>query len=112
METVESLDLYKEYKSKRAEPMAMHPRIQVHGIATKVGPDPYALPSIEIAEDIDAHSRVLCVLPLQDYLKLRHVHRGDEVVIEGNPIGYVAGSLNYVVLKRSKVIYINKKQKK
>ena len=110
MKTVESLDLYKEYKSREGQAMSMDPRIQIHGIATKVGPDPYALPSIELAEDKDAHSRVLCVLPLQSYLKLRHVHRGDEVVIEGNPIGYVAGSLNYVVVKRSKVINVKRKQ--
>lgn len=108
MDTVEALDIYKEYKAKRSEGMGIGPRMQIHGIATKVGPDPYALPSIELAENSDAHSRVLCVLPLQNYLKLRHVHRGDEVVIEGNPIGYVAGNLNYVVVKRSKVINVNR----
>lgn len=111
MKTVEALDLYNEYKAKRGESMELGPLTQVHGIATKVGPDPYALPSIELAEDKDAHSRVLCVLPLQSYLKLRHVHRGDEVVIEGNPIGFVAGRLNYVVVKRSKVVNVNGKQK-
>lgn len=111
IKSVEALDLYQEYKAQRSEAMSMGPRIQIHGIATKVGPDPYALPSVELAEDKGVHSKVLCVLPLKDYLKLRHVHRGDEVVIEGNPIGYVAGSLNYVVVKRSKVVSVNKVQK-
>lgn len=106
MKTVEALDLYTDYKSRDDETMVMGPRIEIHGIATKVGPDPYALPSVELAEDKGAHSRVLCVLPLKDYLKLRHVHRGDEVVVEGNPLGYVRGSLNYVVIKRCKIITV------
>lgn len=109
METVEALDLYKEYKAQGSETMSIRPSIQIHGIATKVGPDPYALPSVELAENKDAHSKVLCVLPLKDYLKLRHVHRGDDVIIEGNPIGYVAGNLNYVVVKRSKIITVRHK---
>ncbi len=109
METVEALDLYKEYKAQGNETMSMAPGIQIHGIATKVGPDPYALPSVELAENKDAHSKVLCVLPLKDYLKLRHVHRGDDVIIEGNPIGYIAGNLNYVVVKRSKIITVRPK---
>lgn len=47
------------------------------------------------------------MLPLKDYLKLRHIHRGDEIMMEGNPIGYVAGSLNYVVVKRSRIVTVN-----
>ena len=108
MKTVEALDLYQDYKAQRGEAIAMGPRIQIHGIATKVGPDPYALPSVELAEGKGVHSKVLCVLPLKDYLKLRHIHRGDDVTIEGNPIGYVAGSLNYVVVKRSRIVTVNK----
>lgn len=108
MTTVEATDLYREYKAREGEPIAMGPRLQVHGIATKVGPDPYALPSVELAEDKDARSKVLCVLPLQNYLKLRHIRRGDEVTVEGNPIGYVAGGLDYVVVKRCKVISVSK----
>lgn len=111
MKTVEALDLYQEYKTQKGEAIAMGPRMQIHGIATKVGPDPYALPSVELAEEKGVHSRVLCVLPLKDYLKLRHIHRGDDVTIEGNPIGYVAGSLNYVVVKRSKILTVNKNRK-
>lgn len=106
IKTVEALDLYNDYKSQGSEVMSLGPRIQIHGVATKVGPDPYALPSVELAEEKDVHSKVLCVLPLKDYLKLRHVHRGDEVVIEGNPLGYVAGNLNYVVVKRSKIVSV------
>lgn len=109
MKTVEALDLYNEYKAQKSEVMSMGPRVQIHGIATKVGPDPYALPSVELAEEKGVQSKVLCVLPLKDYLKLRHVHRGDDVIVEGNPIGYVAGSLNYVVVKRSKIVTVNKK---
>lgn len=107
METVKAIDLYNDYKARKDEGISMGPRIQVRGIATKVGPDPYALPSVELAENKEAHSKVLCVLPLKDYLKLRHIHCGNEVTVEGNPIGYVAGSLNYVVLKRSKIITVN-----
>lgn len=110
MKTVEAIDLYNEYKTKKQDGMSMGPRIQVRGIATKVGPDPYALPSVELAEDKDAHSKVLCVLPLKDYLKLRHIHCGNEVTIEGNPIAYVAGSLNYVVVKRSKIVTVNSEE--
>lgn len=109
MKTVEALDLYQEYKAQESDVMSMGPRMRIHGIATKVGPDPYALPSVELAEEKDKHSKVLCVLPLKDYLKLRRVRRGNDVVIEGNPIGYVAGNLNYVVVKRSKIVMVNEK---
>lgn len=51
METVEALELYDEYKAQRGRDISLGPRIQIHGIATKVGPDPYALPSVELAEE-------------------------------------------------------------
>lgn len=110
--TVEAIDLYREYVSRGDEAASLAPRLQIHGIVTKVGPDPYALPSIELAESRGAHSRVLCVLPLQSYLKLRHVHRGDDVVVEGNPLVYAAGDLDYVVTKRCKILIINGKPQK
>lgn len=112
MNKVEAIDLYQEYKARRGEAASLASRLQIHGIVTKAGPDPYALPSVELAERKDASGKVLCVLSLQDYLKLRHVHQGDDVVIEGNPLVFAAGKLNYVVMKRCKIILINGKQQK
>lgn len=110
MKTVEALDLYQRYKAGSDVSSLVSSRLQIHGIATKVGPDPYALPSVELAESVGSHSRVLCVLPLQDYLKLRHVRKGDEVTIEGQPVGFAPGKLDYVVVKRCKIIAVNAQQ--
>ena len=58
--------------------------MKISGIATYVGPDVYALPSVELSETETATGRVLCVLPFGDYLKLRKVSKKDYMVMEGN----------------------------
>lgn len=57
--------------------------ISIKGYAVFVGPDVYAYPSVELSEKKGGDSRLLCVLPFSDYLKLRKVSKGDEVVMTG-----------------------------
>ena len=58
-------------------------KMTISGIATYVGPDVYALPSVELSETKDVSGRVLCVLPFSDYLHLRKVSMKDRVVMGG-----------------------------
>lgn len=83
--------------------------MQISGIATYVGPDPYALPSIELSETKDVSGRVLCVLPFGDYLKLRKVSKKDHVVIEGNVLGF-SEEYDIVVVKQCKIVDVNGKK--
>ncbi len=83
--------------------------MRISGIATKVGPDPYALPSVELAESKGQTSRILCVLPFSDYLKLRKVSKSDQVVIQGKVRGY-SKEYGYVVVKECKILTVNGKK--
>lgn len=58
------------------------------GFVVYVGPDVYALPSVEISEKKGGKARALCVLPFSDYLKLRKVSKGDEVIVKGEVRGF------------------------
>ncbi len=62
--------------------------ITITGYAVFVGPDVYALPSVELSEKKGGKSRILCVLPFSDYLKLRKVPKGDQPVITGEVRGF------------------------
>lgn len=57
--------------------------VTIKGFVVYTGPDVYALPSVELSEKKGGKSRILCVLPFSDYLKLRKVSKGDEVLIKG-----------------------------
>ena len=84
-------------------------KMQISGIATYVGPDVYALPSVELSETEDVSGRVLCVLPFSDYLQLRKVSKKDRVVMEGNVLGF-SDEHNIVVVKQCKIIEVNGKK--
>lgn len=107
MSKIEAKTLYDAFKQGRGEEFTGQKDIS--GVATFVGPDPYTLPSVEVAESAEASSRVLCVLPFSDYLKLRKVSKKDRVLIRGNVLGF-ADKYDYVVVKQCKIIEINGKK--
>lgn len=84
-------------------------RINVSGYAVKVGPDVYGLPSVEVSESKGGKARVLCVLPFSDYLKLRHVRKGDRVTMNGELRGYVS-EYDIALTKQSKIVTVNGKK--
>ncbi|MBD5234327.1 MAG: hypothetical protein HDS65_09160 [Bacteroidales bacterium] len=84
-------------------------RVNISGYAVKVGPDVFGLPSVEVSERENGIARVLCVLPFSDYLKLRHVHKGDKVVINGEVRGYVP-QYDIALMKQSKIEIVNDKK--
>lgn len=103
--SITAVALYQAFQSGKAKPYVKKVML-IGGVATSVGPDPYALPSVELAEAKDKSSRVLCVLPFSDYLKLRHVSKGDQVIIQGEVRGFSAEH-NYVVVKECRIITVN-----
>lgn len=109
METnkIEAKALYDVFKQGKGEQHKK--RMQISGIATYVGPDVYALPSVELSETKEASGRVLCVLPFGDYLKLRKVSKKDRVVMEGNVLGF-SDEHDIVVVKQCKIIEVNGKK--
>lgn len=82
------------------------PKVNITGYAVKVGPDVYGLPSVELSEKKGGKTRTLCVLPFSDYLKLRHVSKGDKVVMNGEVRGY-SGEYDFVLVKQSKIVTVN-----
>ena len=84
-------------------------RVNISGYAVKVGPDVYGLPSVEISESKDGRARTLCVLPFTDYLKLRHVHKGDKVMINGEVRDYVP-QYDIILMKQSTIKIVNDKK--
>ncbi len=105
--TIEAKVLYDAFKEGKEEPYKK--RMRISGIATFVGPDVYALPSVELSESKDVSGRVLCVLPFSDYLKLRKVSKRDHVVMEGNVLGF-ADQYDIVVVKQCRIIEVNGKK--
>lgn len=105
---VTAVALYQAFRSGKTNPYEGKV-VNISGTATSVGPDPYALPSVELAESKDKSSRVLCVLPFSDYLKLRKVSKGDQVVIQGEARGF-SKEHGYVVVKECKILTINGKK--
>ena len=85
------------------------PKVNISGYAVKVGPDVYGLPSVELSETKGGKVRALCVLPFTDYLKLRHVSKGDQVVMQGEVRGY-ADEYDFVLVKQSKIVSVNGKK--
>ena len=85
------------------------PKVNISGYAVKVGPDAYGLPSVELSETKGGKARTLCVLPFTDYLKLRHVSKGDKVIMKGEVRGY-SDEYDIVVVKQSKIVSVNGKK--
>ena len=109
METnkIEAKALYDAFKQGNGDKHKK--KMKISGIATYVGPDVYALPSVELSETKDVSGRVLCVLPFSDYLRLRKVSKKDRVVMEGNVLGF-SDEHDIVVVKQCKIIEVNGKK--
>ena len=86
-----------------------YPKVNISGYAVKVGPDVYGLPSVELSDTKGGKTRILCVLPFTDYLKLRHVSKGDKVTMKGEVRGY-ADEYDFVLVKQSKIVSVNGKK--
>ena len=82
--------------------------LTVKGFVVYTGPDVYALPSVELSESKGGKSRSLCVLPFSDYLKLRKVSKGDEVVIKGEVRGFYEKG-DQVLMKQCVIVEEDKK---
>ena len=89
-----------------AAPSNASPKVNISGYAVKVGPDVYGLPSVELSDTKGGKTRILCVLPFTDYLKLRHVSKGDKVTMKGEVRGY-ADEYDFVLVKQSKIVSVN-----
>ena len=92
-----------------AAPSNAYPKVNISGYAVKVGPDVYGLPSVELSDTKGGKTRILCVLPFSDYLKLRHVSKGDKVTMKGEVRGY-ADEYDFVLVKQSKIVSVNGKK--
>ncbi|MBD5312676.1 MAG: hypothetical protein HDS06_00405 [Bacteroides sp.] len=92
-----------------ADPSNASPKVNISGYAVKVGPDVYGLPSVELSDTKGGKTRILCVLPFTDYLKLRHVSKGDKVTMKGEVRGY-ADEYDFVLVKQSKIVSVNGKK--
>ena len=92
-----------------AAPSNAYPKVNISGYAVKVGPDVYGLPSVELSDTKGGKTRILCVLPFTDYLKLRHVSKGDQVTMKGEVRGY-ADEYDFVLVKQSKIVSVNGKK--
>ena len=92
-----------------AAPSNASPKVNISGYAVKVGPDVYGLPSVELSETKGGKAHTLCVLPFTDYLKLRHVSKGDKVIMKGEVRGY-SDEYDIVLVKQSKIESVNGKK--
>ncbi len=97
-------ELYDEFKNDTDVAIKKYSKktMSVKGFAVFVGPDVYALPSVELSEKKGGKSRILCVLPFSDYLKLRKVSKGDEVVLTGEVRGFYEKG-DQVLLKQCEI---------
>ena len=96
-------------KSGKGKSNNAAPKVNISGYAVKVGPDVYGLPSVELSETKGGKVRALCVLPFTDYLKLRHVSKGDKVIMKGEVRGYM-DEYDMVLVKQSKIVSVNGKK--
>lgn len=98
-------ELYDEFKKDTDAATKKYNKktMSVKGYAVFVGPDVYALPSVELSEKKGGKSRILCVLPFSDYLKLRKVSKGDEVILKGEVRGFYEKG-DQVLLKQCEII--------
>ena len=96
-------------KSGKGKSNNAAPKVNISGYAVKVGPDVYGLPSVELSDTKGGKTRILCVLPFTDYLKLRHVSKGDKVTMKGEVRGY-ADEYDFVLVKQSTIESVNGKK--
>ena len=96
-------------KSNKGKSNNAAPKVSISGYAVKVGPDVYGLPSVELSDTKGGKTRILCVLPFTDYLKLRHVSKGDKVIMKGEVRGYM-DEYDMVLVKQSKIVSVNGKK--
>ena len=107
-ERIEAKALYDAFKQKNEKQYLK--RLDISGIVTYVGPDVYALPSVELSESEGGKSRVLCVLPFTDYFKLTKVSKTDRVVMKGNVLLF-SDEYDIVVVKKCEFVEIKPKNK-
>lgn len=86
----------------KAEKLYKNKSVTIKGVAVYVGPDIYALPSIELSDKKDGLPMAFCVLPVSDYLKLRKFSKGQTLVITGEARDLYKESI--VVVKECKII--------
>lgn len=111
MEQISAIALYNAFRTdaeQTAKKYSMKTML-ISGVAVKVGPDVYGLPSVEVASKDGESCKALCVLPFYDYLKLRKVSKRDNVVIQGEVRGYT-DEYDLVVVKQCKIISVNGKK--
>lgn len=110
MEQISAIALYNAFRDaeQTAKKYSMKTML-ISGVAVKVGPDVYGLPSVEVASKDGESCKALCVLPFYDYLKLRKVSKRDNVVIQGEVRGYT-DEYDLVVVKQCKIISVNGKK--
>lgn len=111
MEEITAAALYGAYKvnGTAADKKYGMKTMLISGVAVKVGPDVYGLPSVEVAGKAGESCKALCVLPFMDYLKLRKVSKRDRVVMQGEVRGYAA-EYDLVVVKQCKIVSVNGKK--
>lgn len=111
MEQISAVELYSSYTTNADEAAKKYgmQTMLITGIAVKVGPDVYGLPSVEVASKEGEKCKALCVLPFTDYLKLRKVSKRDSVVIQGEVRGYTE-EYDLVVVKQCKIVSVNGKK--
>ena len=105
-ERIEAKALYDAFKQNNGEQYLK--TLEISGIVTYVGPDTYALPSVELSESEGGKSRVLCVLPFTDYFKLTKVSKTDRVVMRGNVLVF-SDEYDFVVVKKCEFVEIKPK---
>lgn len=111
METISAVELYNSFRADKDQALKKYGNqtLLITGVAVKVGPDVYGLPSVEVAGKAGESCKALCVLPFTDYLKLRKVSKRDQVVMQGEVRGYAA-EYDLVVVKQSKIVSVNGKK--
>lgn len=111
MEKIAAIELYNAFRSDAEQAVEKYnmKTMLVSGVAVKVGPDVYGLPSVEVASKEGESCKALCVLPFYDYLKLRKVRKHDNVEIQGEVRGYVE-MYDLVVVKQCKILTVNGKK--
>ena len=79
---VTALELYQIDDETAAQKYGKDP-VVVKGVATYIGPDQYGLPAIELSDEPEGKTYVLCVFPFNDFFKLGEVKKGQEVTVSG-----------------------------
>ncbi len=101
-------ELYDTFRANKAEAEREYGRrmMKISGYAVYVGPDMFGLPCVELSEKKEGPGRAICLLSIGDYLKLRKISKGDEVIMEGE-IRSLYDKGQTVVVKHSRIIERN-----